>query len=63
MMNEPEKSDPSTVAAKPANKPESQRLTSGVAGGVGGAKGRGRGEHGRATHAPDTEPGKRVPGA
>src|SRR2546422_11329705 len=32
-------------------------------GGVGGAKGEGRGEHGRATHAPDTEPGGRVPGA
>src|SRR5882757_1471444 len=32
-------------------------------GGVSGAKGKGRGKHGRATHAPDTEPGKRVPGA
>jgi hypothetical protein len=32
-------------------------------GGVRGAKGRGRGKHGRATHAPDSEPGERVPGA
>ena len=31
--------------------------------GVGGAKGGDQGEHGRATHAPDAEPGKRVPGA
>ena len=30
--------------------------------GVGGAKGGDRGEHGRATHAPDAEPGKWVPG-
>ena len=32
-------------------------------GGAGGAKGGGRGKHGRATHAPDTEPGKCAPGA
>ncbi len=31
--------------------------------GADGAKGGGRGKHGRATHAPDTEPGKRAPGA
>src|SRR5260370_25208108 len=31
--------------------------------GVGGAKGGDRGEHGRATHAPDAKPGKCVPGA
>ena len=29
--------------------------------GAGGAKGEDRGEHGRATHAPDTAPGERVP--
>ena len=29
--------------------------------GGGGAKGEDRGEHGRATHAPDSELGKRVP--
>jgi len=29
--------------------------------GVGGAKGRGRGKHGSARHAPDPEPGKHVP--
>ena len=62
MKKEREKSDPSIVAKKPANKPD-QRSTSGLAGGVGGANGRDRGKHGRATHAPDTEPGKRVPGA
>ena len=57
MKNEQEKSDPSTVAKKSANNPGRPR------GGVGGAKGRNRGKHGRATHVPDTEPGKRVPGA
>ena len=31
--------------------------------GVGGAKEEDRGEHRRATHVPDSEPGKRVPGA
>src|SRR5689334_16114222 len=31
--------------------------------GAGGAKGEDRGEHGRATHVPDTAPGKRVPEA
>ena len=42
---------------------ESRRGRSlGLRGGVGGAKGWGRGEHGRATHVPDTEPGKRVQG-
>src|SRR6202040_2374666 len=29
--------------------------------GAGGAKGGGRGEHGTSQHAPDPEPGKRVP--
>jgi len=31
--------------------------------GVGGVKGEDRGEHGRATHAPDSEPGESVPEA
>ena len=56
MMHEPEKSDSSTVAMKPANN------AGRTASGVGGAKGGGRGEHGQDPHAPDTEPGKRVPG-
>src|ERR1700730_4147100 len=33
-----------------------------IGGGVGGAKGGGRGEHEQAPHAPDTEPGKCVSG-
>ena len=57
MKNEQEKSDLFIVAMKPANKPGATR------GGAGGAKGEDRGEHGRATHAPDSEPGKRVPEA
>ena len=56
MMNELEKSDPPTVAAKPANKSED-------GGGVGGAKGGGQGEHGRVEQAPDSGPGKRVTAA
>ena len=32
-------------------------------GGGGGAKGGDQGEHGPAQHAPDSDPGKRVPGA
>ena len=54
MMHEPEKSDPSIVAVKPANKSEA------IGCGVGGAKGGGRGEHEQEPHAPDTEPGERV---
>ena len=57
MMNELEKSDPSIVAAKPTK----QVRTIGL--GVGGAKRRGQGEHARAAHTPDTEPGERVTGA
>jgi hypothetical protein len=63
MKNEQEKSDPSIVAKRPANKPDIARLTSGVAGRNRRSQGKGRGKHGRATHVPDTEPGKRVPGA
>ena len=55
MMHGRQKSDPAIVAVKPANKAGQ------TGGGVGGAKGGGRGEHGRATHAPDAEPGERVP--
>ncbi len=62
MKNEQEKSDLFIVAMKPANKPH-RRVDLWGAGGVGGAKGEDRGEHGRATHVPDTEPGKRVPEA
>ena len=47
-----EKSDSPIVAAKQANNPERS--------GVSGAKERGHGERGTATHAPDTEPGKHV---
>ena len=57
MTNEQEKSDLFIVALKPANK------TWATGGGAGGAKGEDRGEHGRATHVPDTAPGKRVPEA
>ena len=63
MKNEREKSDPSKVAKRPANKPKSQRSTSGLAGRSRWSQGKDRGKHGRATHVPDTEPGKRVPGA
>ena len=52
-----EKSDLFIVAMKPTNKPG--RLGRGA----GGAKGEDRGEHGRATHVPDSEPGERVPEA
>jgi hypothetical protein len=57
MKNEREKSDPSKVAERPANKPGQP--------GAEPAEPReeDQGEHGRATHVPDTEPGKRVPGA
>ena len=56
MTNEQEKSDLFIVAMKLANKP-------GRPGAVGGAKEEDRGEHRRATHVPDSEPGKRVPEA
>jgi hypothetical protein len=46
-----------SLAEKPVNKPGQPR------GGVGGAKEEDQGEHGRATHVPDTAPGKRVPEA
>jgi hypothetical protein len=48
---------PRSLAEKPVNKPGQPR------GGVGGAKEEDQGEHGRATHVPDTAPGKRVPEA
>ncbi len=57
MTHGPEKSDLSIVAMKLANKP-AQPAAESVE-----RRERGRGKHGRATHAPDTEPGKRVPGA
>ena len=63
MKNEREKSDASKVAKRPVNKPKVAEVDLwGLRGGVGGAKGWGRGEHWRATHVPDTEPGKRVQG-
>ena len=57
MMHGHEKSDPAHSSDEAG---EQRRAT---VRGVGGAKGRGRGEHGRARHAPDTEPGKHVPRA
>jgi hypothetical protein len=45
------------------NSIEAGEQTWATGGGVGGAKGEDRGKHGRATPVPDTEPGKRVPGA
>ena len=42
---------------------EAGEQTWATGGGAGGAKGEDRGEHGRATHVPDTVPGKRVPEA
>src|SRR5437016_1573230 len=42
---------------------EAGEQTWATGGGAGGAKGEDRGEHGRATHMPDTAPGKRVPEA
>ena len=54
MMYGPEKSDSAIVADEAC---EQSRATGG---GVGGAKGGDRGEHGPATHATDAEPGKRV---
>ena len=57
VMHGGEKSGPSIVAVKPANEGGA------TAGGVGGAKGRGRGEHDWARQAPDSEPGTPVPRA
>jgi hypothetical protein len=42
---------------------EAGEQTWATGGGAGGAKGEDRGEHGRATHAPDSAPGERVPEA
>jgi hypothetical protein len=43
---------------RPANKPDIAEVDlCDTGGGVGGAKGRDRGKHGRATHVPDAEPG------
>lgn len=57
MLYEQEKSDSLIVAVKSANKPVQTGAESME------PRGGGRGERGRATHVPDTEPGKRVPGA
>ena len=54
MMHGYEKSDLAIVAVKPANKSGAIRC------GVGGAKGKDRGECGLAKHVPGTEPGKRA---
>ena len=64
MKNEREKSDPSKVAKRPGNKPKVAEVDL-WAGGAESVepRGRGRGKHGRATHVPDTEPGKRAPGS
>ena len=58
MTNGPKKSDLAKVAGKPTNK-------AGIrdGGGVGGAKGGGRGEREPAKHVPDAVPGSRVTGA
>src|SRR4030095_8143480 len=40
---------------------EAREQARATGGGVGGAKARGQGEHGRVTHAPDSGPGWRVP--
>ena len=57
MMHGHEKSDSAIVAGKLPNKAGQ------TGGGAGGAKGGDRGERGPAKHAPDADPGKRVPGA
>lgn len=57
MMYEQEKSDSPIVAMKSVNKPVQAGAESME------PRGGGRGEHGREPHAPDTEPGNRVPGA
>ena len=55
MMHEREKSDPSIVARKPANKLGQPR------GGAGGAKGGDRGKHGRAMTRAGRRAGKACP--
>jgi hypothetical protein len=57
MTHGQEKSDLFIVALKPANKPG--RLGAELV----EPRERNRGEHGRATHAPDSAPGERVPEA
>jgi hypothetical protein len=57
MMKELEKSDPSDSSC------EADEQVRTIGHGVGGATGRGQGEHARAAHTPDTEPGERVTGA
>ena len=54
MMHEQEKSDLSIVAMKLANQGGKLSAESLMGGG--------RGERGKEPHAPDTEPGERVPG-
>jgi len=54
MVHEPEKSDLSTVAGKPANNSEGSEAES-----VDRREGA-EGEHDQAWHAPDTEPGECV---
>ena len=56
MMNGPEKSDSVIVALKPTN------TNGAIRGGVGGAKGRDRGECGPMKHILDSVPAKRVTG-
>ena len=57
MKHRQEKSDLFIVAMKPANKPG--RLGAELV----EPREEDQGEHGRATHAPDSEPGERVPAA
>ena len=61
MKNEREKSDPCKVGSGRRTNRKSQRSVSGLAGESVEPRD-GRGEHGRATHVPDPEPGKRVQG-
>ena len=64
MKNEQEKSDPSIVAKRPANNPHIAEVDLWGSGAESAEpRGRDRGKQGRATHVPDAEPGKRVPGA
>ena len=64
MKNKQEKSDPSIVAKRPANKPTIPEMELWASGAELAERREGaRGKHWRATHVPDTEPRKRVPGA
>ena len=66
MMDGHEKSDLVIVAVKPANKAKKAHcggICGGGRSGVGGAKGRDRGECGLAKHVLGSEPGSRVTGA